>query len=447
MASADSEFRDATDLESVVDGGLAARQDISSSREECIPDGGYGWVIVVCIFACNAASWGMNTSYGVYLAYYIENSYFEGASQLGYAFVGGLSVACAYGSAPLVNFLVGKTGLRPPMILGMIFVSLGQCLAALSRKFGAFIFFQGVMFGLGKSNLLTPGRATQPLLSHWFDKRLSLAQGITSCGSGFGGLILANTTRATLASVGLQNTLIINGCISCIVLLPSIFLIKARKMQVAPRIEPLQFRWLWHRNFLFVWTWGATGVMGYFIALYSLASYATDGLGLSQTEGAALQSILSAGQVIGRPLLGMTFDKAGRFNMATLATLLAGVTCVAIWLPSRSFAVLVVFSVIQGAVGGTAICITAPIATSAVGLLDVGSALAMFWLMTVVPSLAAQPIAVLLINYSRQSLGREGADAYAISIGFCGALFCLSGVMIFGAKVRLQGNFKLLKKT
>jgi hypothetical protein len=186
--------------------------------------------------------------------------------------------------------------------------------------------------------------------------------------------------------------------------------------------------------------------MGYFIALYSLASFATDGLGLSQTEGAALQSILSAGQVIGRPLLGMAFESRP-FQHGHRCHALAGVSCIAIWLPSRSFTVLVVFSVIRGAVGGTAICITAPIATSAVGLLDVDSALAMFWLMTVVPSLAAQPIAVSLINYSRKSLGREGADAYAISIGFCGALFCLSGVMIFGAKVRLQGNFKLLKKT
>ena len=86
------------------------------SEQDQIPDGGYGWVVVLCVFVINTATWGkmmsatyqqpgrrrdkssrsryspgMNSAYGVFLSYYIENEYFEGASQLRFAFVGGLS--------------------------------------------------------------------------------------------------------------------------------------------------------------------------------------------------------------------------------------------------------------------------------------------------------------------------------------------------------------------
>jgi MFS family permease len=187
-------------------------------------------------------------------------------------------------------------------------------------------------------------------------------------------------------------------------------------------------------------------VMGYFVALYSLASYATDGVGLSQTKGAALQSILAAGQMIGRPLCGLALDKGGRLNMAIVTNLVAGLSCLAIWLQARSFGVLVVFSIIQGAVGGTVWSAAAPVAARTVGVTHVGSALAMFWLSIVFPVTVAQPIAVALIDYSRAGLGRKGPDAYMISIGLCGGLFCLSSVVLFGGKIALQRSFKLLQK-
>jgi hypothetical protein len=40
-------------------------------------------------------------------------------------------------------------------------------------------------------------------------------------------------------------------------------------------------------------------MLGYIVALYTLASYATAGLGLTQAQGAAVQSTLSAGMIFG----------------------------------------------------------------------------------------------------------------------------------------------------
>ncbi|RSL68641.1 hypothetical protein CEP54_002740 [Fusarium duplospermum] len=429
--------------------------DVSSDEEE--EDSRHGWVIVGCVFAINTVTWGTRNPQAItnsttltlnrhehYISYYIAHNYFEGATYLRYAFVGGLSVAFAWFAAPFVNYLTKTFGIRVPMAAGVVAVCLGQCLAGISRKFGAFLFFQGLLFGLGLGLTQVP---SQPVLPLWFDRRLSLAQGIATCGSGFGGLIFANTTRAALESIGVRYTLLLNGCISAIVLVPSIAFLKDKGKKVEAKTEPLQLHWLWHKNFFWVWTWGAFGVMGYFIALYSNASYATDGLGLSQQQGAALQSILAAGQVLGRPLVGQALDMAGRLNMAIAANILAALSCLVIWLPARSFAVLAVFSIMQGGFGGTILCVIAPVATSAVGVIDVGSALAMFWLMMVLPATFAQPAAVALIDYSRHTLKREGPEVYQASIILCGALFALSAAMLCGGKFAIQGNFKILKKT
>jgi hypothetical protein len=43
-------------------------------------------------------------------------------------------------------------------------------------------------------------------------------------------------------------------------------------------------------------------VMSFYVALYSVAIFATDGLGLSQAYGVIVQSLLAAGLMVGRPL-------------------------------------------------------------------------------------------------------------------------------------------------
>jgi hypothetical protein len=104
------------------------------------PDGGYGWVVVVAIIFMTAATWGLsarlqktarslltltgfNTSFGVYLAHFEDNSTFPGATPLKYSLVGSLSVAVALLCAPLANILTKTFGHRVPMLFGK------QCLS------------------------------------------------------------------------------------------------------------------------------------------------------------------------------------------------------------------------------------------------------------------------------------------------------------------------------
>ncbi|KIH90276.1 hypothetical protein SPBR_00483 [Sporothrix brasiliensis 5110] len=364
-------------------------------------DGGYAWVIVGAILASYSVSWGINTTFGVYVSFLIEHDYIPGGTPLRYGFVGGLSIAGALLSAPLMHFLINKFGFRVPFVLGL----------------GA---------------ILLP---SQIILVQWFDRRLGLAQGLANAGSGLGGLVLSNTTRLLIETLSLKKALIVNGAISAAVLIPCLCLLRRGPMDTSRRLELPQLRWLYHPGYIWVWTWGFSALMSYCIAMYTIASYASGGLGLSQTQAAALQSLLAVGFLVGRPLTGLLLDVGGRINVAILLNIAAGVSCWALWLPARSFALMAVFALVQGCTGGAVWVAAAPVTVEIVGTGRSGSALAMFWLVVAPSAAFSSPSAIGLLTYARTHLHKDEAEAYAISIGFCGALFVLSSMCLCGAKL------------
>jgi MFS family permease len=188
-------------------------------------------------------------------------------------------------------------------------------------------------------------------------------------------------------------------------------------------------------------------VIAYFVALYSLAAFATSGLGLSQAKGASLQSILSAAQMIGRPCWGLALDKGGRINMTAICYLVVGISCLAIWLPATSYGVLVLFAIVQGATSGTIWNAAAPITAQMVGVKHLASALSIFWVTLAIPALVGQPLAILLLEFSENHQGRTGASAYYNTIGFSGAMGITGSLMLIGAKRYQQGNWKILTKS
>ncbi len=50
-------------------------------------------MVVLGVLLVNAHTWGLNSSYAVFLAYYLRSGTINGASALGFAFVGGLSIS------------------------------------------------------------------------------------------------------------------------------------------------------------------------------------------------------------------------------------------------------------------------------------------------------------------------------------------------------------------
>lgn len=60
-------------------------------------------VVVFSVLLVNAHTWGLNSSYAVFLAYYLRSGTIDGASPLGFAFVGGLSISICMPYLPVLE--------------------------------------------------------------------------------------------------------------------------------------------------------------------------------------------------------------------------------------------------------------------------------------------------------------------------------------------------------
>ena len=202
---------------------------------------------------------------------------------------------------------------------------------------------------MGIGAIFIPGIAVLP---QWFLKRRSLAQGIASAGSGFGGLAFSLGTNAMIQQISLAWSLRITGILCLVGNGISTILMRDRNHIVKPTQLGFAIHLLRRYDCLLLLSWAFIHVMGYMVVLYSLSNYAVQVLGLSQGQAGTLTAVLNLGTGIGRPMIGWASDKLGRLKVAAWLTLINGIIVFAIWLPSNSFGVLIFFAITSGGILG-----------------------------------------------------------------------------------------------
>jgi len=356
------------------------------------PDGGYGWVCVACTFLINAHTWGLNSSYAVFLAHYLNTNTFPGATALEYAFVGGLSVSLALLISPVATICVRKHGTQVALFIGIALQSAGLLGASWASKIWHLFLSQGVAFGFGMGFLFVSSVGVVP---QWFSKRRSFANSIASSGSGIGGMMYSLATNAMIQSIGLAWAFRILAIVSCVVNVVCTILIRDRNKAVGSIQLAFDWRLFKRMEFLLMLAWGFFSMLGYIVLLFSLPNYARS-IGLSAHQGSVIGALLNLGQGIGRPFVGYFSDAAGRINMAGFCTFLAGLFCLVIWVFAKSYGVLIFFAILTGTVSGTFWATIAPVGAEVVGLQVLPSALSIVWLVLVLPCTFAEPIGLEL---------------------------------------------------
>ena len=69
--------------------------------------------------------------------------------------------------------------------------------------------------------------------------------------------------------------------------------------------------------------------LGYIVLLFSLPNFALS-IGLTAKQGSIIGALLNLGQGLGRPVVGLVSDSAGRINIAGFLTFLCGLFCLVI---------------------------------------------------------------------------------------------------------------------
>lgn len=329
-------------------------------------------------------------SYGVFLAYYLEADVFPEASSLDFAFVGGLNFGAALLIATPVTQAVRRFGTHPPLIAGIVTQSAGYIAASFATRIWHLYLSQGLLVGIGMGLLFIP---SVQCTSQWFDKKRSLANGINSAGSGVGGLIMSFAIGATITSVDFRWALRVCGIVTFVMNSMATMLIRNRNASIKPAQRGFDHRLLRRRPVLLLLSWAFLSMLGYMVVLYSLSAFAAS-IGLSHGQATSLTAILNAGTAVGRPMLGFLSDKTGRMEMAAMATAINAIVIFALWLPSKSYALTVVFSLISGGTIGTFWMTISPLCVEVAGLKELPSMLALCWLIVVLPTTFGEVIAL-----------------------------------------------------
>ncbi|KAK4130412.1 MFS general substrate transporter, partial [Trichocladium antarcticum] len=406
--------------------------DTDSPGEVEFKEGGYGWVVVASVLLVNAHTWGLNSSYAVFLAYYLRSGTIIGSSPLSFAFVGGLSISIAMLVSPAVTWCVGRFGTAFTLRVGAVFEAASFIGASFSTHIWHLLLSQGVCFGLGLGFCFT---ATIGVVPQWFTKRRSFANSVATSGSGFGGLIYSLGTNAMISNIGLAWALRILAIIAFVVIGSASLVVRDRNKAVGAVHVAFHKDLFKQGNFLLFVGWGFFAIFGYVIVVFSITDYALQ-MGFSADQGSIAAAMFNLSQGIGRPLIGLASDRVGRINVAALSTLIAGLTAYFIWIfAGTHFAGLIVYALFGMFAGCIWPCV-APVGAEVVGLQLLPSALSLYWLVLVLPSTFAEVIGL--------SLRTSGVNGYLNVQIFTATMFIVGFVFLWILRSRTLQQWELL---
>ncbi|KAJ8728434.1 hypothetical protein PYW08_016819 [Mythimna loreyi] len=189
---------------------LSSSSGSSSSDDEDVsiaearpPDGGWGWVVVFASFMVNLIADGITFSFGVFYPHFLE--YF-GESKGKTAWIAGIFMAMPLLSGPIASFLTDRYGCRRMTIFGSILAAIGFVISAFVDNMETLFLTFGIMAGFGLSLCYV---AAVVIVAYYFEKKRSLATGISVCGSGIGTFVFAPLTYVLLDEYGWRGTTLI----------------------------------------------------------------------------------------------------------------------------------------------------------------------------------------------------------------------------------------------
>lgn len=253
-------------------------------------------------------------------------------------------------ASPMVTVLVRRNpfGIHLPMIIGVILQTTGFVAASFAHRKWHRYLTQGVLVGLGVGFTYIPSIA---ILSQWFGRRHSIANGISAAGSGIGGLLFSFLVRASINNISLAWALRITGILSGAMNIAATMAIRSRNDIIQPKQHPFDTKLLKRYDVKLVMAWAFVSMFGYITILFSMSNFATS-IGLDNSQAATVTALLNLGTAIGRPFIGVISDRYGRIKCATIITFLCALSVFAIWLPASTFGVTVFFAVVNGAILG-----------------------------------------------------------------------------------------------
>ncbi|PVH82230.1 monocarboxylate transporter [Cadophora sp. DSE1049] len=409
----------------------AADAIIAESRlaDSLVPDGGYGWVVIL---ACSIITfWFVGTSYswGVIQAALVEQKLSNPASL---SFVGSLTAACISFFALVNARIVRWIGARWTAVVGVLALGMGGVLSGFSTgSVGGLFFTAGVVMGW---------MVVSTIPAQYFNKKRGIANGIVYAGGGLGGTVISFAMDGLIHKLGVEWTFRIIGILILTTGLPAAWMIKER----APVKTTNFVEWSLFKNIRFTTLFiaGAIATFPLFVPPFFLPLYSSS-LGLSSSAGAGLVAGFNFSSAVGRLVCGFLSDYIGPVNTLFISLILSALSMLVIWPVSNSLGPLILFVIINGAANGGFFSTIPTVVGSVFGSRRVGVAMGMIVTGWAGGYLMGAPIA----GYLLAAYGGEHSTlkAYHPAIFYAGSMALGAAILVGAVKVMLNKSpFKKL---
>ncbi len=409
------------------------------------------WLVVAGAFFANWIVFGPGNSFGVLFRAYLAPStperpsaspvYFSGTQ--GFIFtslIGGCAIGFAFACGPLANLFVRNFGVRVPVIVGVLAMTLALELGSLANGrtgWWQLLLSQGILYGAGGSLVFIPSIG---LPAQYFDKKKGLATGIAASGSGVGALVLAPIAQAVIDRTNSTAwALRVIGFINLFLGILCIFLLKP-KTRVGVQYSSFDLSVFKVPGFAIHLVGAFLYLCSYGTPLFFVTTFCAT-LGISGIQSSGVISLMAAGNTVGRLALGTAADRYGTINVLIASTFLNGVLSCVWWMFSRSFSAIAAWGFFWGFTAGAYWALAVPACARIVGLQKLGSAVALFFLSSGVPPIIGGVIGSSLLERGTESFGVTRNDPRAYRWVILWAGLCSIGASICWIYVRFV-NFR-----
>jgi len=388
-----------------------------SSRDEDRPDGGYGWVVVAASFFCNMVLDGTGYSFGVVLEPMREELNVSSGS---ISFVGSILAGTILLSGPISASCCNRFGTRLTTITGAILGGLGLFSSSFANSLYMLILSYGVLGGFGLGLMYVPAVVC---VSQYFTKRLSLATGISVCGSGAGTFLFAPFSAKMVELYGWRGCNRALAVFSFVCILCGFLLVprkSANQPGEAEEKKSFDFSILKNFKFTLVCLANIPTVMATY-ATYSYLPVIAMARGLPAVHASYLISAVGITNTLGRIICGGLADLPK--SCPILMTFVAGVTggtLAALFALCTSLPGFVLTSCAFGLMISAIPSVTSALLVKILSLHQLNSAFGALTFMRGIAALIGPPVSGYILDHS-------GANEPSFYVS--GGLFALAGLV------------------
>lgn len=184
------------------------KYETEADGEVPVPDGGWGWFIVLSAFTNNVITDGCSYSFGVLFTHLLD--YF-GESRSKTAWIGSAFASVPLLCGPIVSKVAKSIGYRKATMLGGVITMAGFLLSSFANSVEMLWLTFGIIAGFG---VAFPYLTSTVTVALYFTKKRSLANGIGECGGGVGSFVFAPLVGLLIDTYGWRGALLVLSAIS-----------------------------------------------------------------------------------------------------------------------------------------------------------------------------------------------------------------------------------------